>query len=105
MPASLDTISVKLDYVITVAELTADRVARLEDDRIRAEKAMEGLRGLALRLSAASMALAASRAVAAVAAPARALAAMAVGAFAGGFLGTLVWQLVHAHSALAGVLP
>jgi hypothetical protein len=105
MPATMETISIKLDYVITVADLTADRVAKLEDDWIRAEKTMEGLRGLALRLSAASMALAASRAVAAIAAPTRTVLALAGGAFAGGFLGTIAWQILHAHSALASVLP
>jgi hypothetical protein len=51
------------------------------------------------------MALAASRAVAAIAAPTRTVLALAGGAFAGGFLGTIVWQLLHAHTALAGVLP
>lgn len=41
----------------------------------------------------------------AVAAPTRAIAALMAGAFAGGFVGTIVWQLVHAKASMAGLLP
>ena len=105
MPSTLDLISGKLDHAITVIELTADRVRSLEDGRIRAERVETSMQDIARRLSAAGIAMATARAVAAVAVPTRALTAMAAGAFAGGFLGTLAWQFAHAHTALAGVLP
>ena len=105
MTVTMDTIDAKLSHVITVAELTARDVETLRDAHVRYERNVDAMRSLALRLSAAGIAMATSRAVQAVAMPSRALAALAGGAFAGGFLGTLLWQLVHAHTAVAGVLP
>lgn len=105
MPATLDLIAGKLDHVILVAELTADRVQRVEDAQLRTEETVSKMRSIALRLSAASLALSASRALSAIASPTRSLAALAVGAFGGGFVATLLWQLLHAKTALAGLLP
>lgn len=105
MPATLDTVSAKLDHVITIAELTANRVEQVDARVVQVERAGESMRKVALRLSAASIALATSRAIAAVAAPTRSLAVMAAGAFAGGFIGTILWQLTHAHTALASWMP
>ena len=105
MSATLDTIAGKLDHAITVIELTCDRVRQLEDGRIKAERVEASMRGIAMRLSAAGVAMSVARAAAAVAVPTRALAIMAAGSFAGGFLGTVLWQLVHTRVALAGVLP
>ena len=105
MPATLETLHGKLDHAITVLELTADRVQQLEDGRIRAERTEASMREVALRLSAAGIAMSVARTVSAVAVPTRALALMAGGAFAGGFLGTILYQLAHAHAALAGVMP
>ena len=105
MSATMETIDAKLSHAITLVELTARDVESLRDAHVRYERNVASMRGLALRLSAAGVAMATARAVQAVAMPSRALAALAGGAFAGGFLGTILWQLVHAHAALAGVLP
>jgi len=98
MAATLETVSGKLDHLITVAEVTASRVERLEDGRDRAEKVEKGMRSLAMRLSAAGIAMS-------VVPSFRWMAVTAGGSFAGGLLGTLIWQFLHAHAAIAGVLP
>lgn len=105
MSATMETIDAKLSHAITLVELTARDVESLRDAHVRYERNVASMRGLALRLSAAGVAMATARAVQAVAMPSKTIAAMAAGAFAGGFLGTVLWQILHAHTAFAGLLP
>jgi hypothetical protein len=93
MPASLETIGARLDHAITVLELTAVRVQRLEDGRVRSEQVEASMRTIAHRLSAAALAMSVSRAVGTL----RAAAIMGAGAFLGGFTGELVWRVLAPH--------
>jgi hypothetical protein len=93
MPATLETIGARLDHAITVLELTADRVQRLEDGRMQAEQVEASMRKIALRLSASALALSASRAVGTL----RAASLMVAGGFLGGFTGELVWRVLGPH--------
>ena len=105
LPATLETISGRLDHAITVIELTAQQVQKLDDARMETARVEASMRKIALKLSASAMSLSAARVVAAMALPARSIAVMAAGAFGGGFVGSILWQMLHAHSAMAGVLP
>ncbi len=95
----------KVDHLITVVEVMNGRVEKLDAAQEQTRKLERSMRRLALRLSTAALAMSSSRVVAAVAAPTRSLAAMAFGAFAGGFVGTILWQLLHAKASMAGILP
>lgn len=101
MPISLDTVAAKLDHAITVIELTAERVRRIDDAHIETARVEKSMRSIALRLSATALALSAARVTAAVAPTGRAVLVTVAGAFAGGFVGSLLWQLWHAGPALA----
>ena len=101
----METIDAKLSHVITIAELTAKDVEQLRDDHVRYERNVDAMRSLALRLSATGIAMATARAVGAIAVPTESLLALAAGAFGGGYAARILWQLLHAHAALAGVLP
>jgi hypothetical protein len=105
MVATLEGVNGKLDHLITVTEVTAARVRRLEDGHVETARVEASMRGIAMRLSATSMAIGAARVASAVALPARSLAVMAAGSFGGGFVGSILWQLLHSHTAMAGVLP
>ena len=97
----MESIAGRLDHVITVVDLMARQVQALEDDRARAAATERAMRRIAMRLSAAGISMATARAFAAIAAPSRILAATAAGAFAGGLVGTMLWQIWHASAALA----
>lgn len=101
MPATLESVAGKLDHLITVAEVTAQRVERLEDEQERTRSIERGLRGLAERLSSAALRMSARLALAAALPPARNVVLTVVGAFAGGLAGTVLWHVLHASAALA----
>ena len=101
MPATLEAVDGKLTHLITVAEVTAQRVERLEDGHERVLHVERNLRGLAERLSSAALRMSARIALAAAIPPARTVVLTTAGAFAGGLVGTLAWHILHAAQALA----
>ena len=101
MPATLEILDGKLTHLVTVAEVTAQRVERLEDEQERARRVERSLRGLTERVSAAALRMSARLALAAAIPPFRTVALMTAGAFAGGVVGTFLWQALHAASAIA----
>ena len=105
MTPTLEAMSGKLDHLITVVEVVADRVERLEDSQDRFIRFADSMRKIAMRLSSAGVAMATARALGVIAVPTRSLVALAAGAFGGTFAATILWQLLHARAALAGIVP
>jgi hypothetical protein len=101
MPATLETVDGKLTHLVTVAEVTAQRVERLEDSYERILGVERSLRGLAERVSSAALRMSARLALAAAIPPFHNVALVTVGAFAGGLVGTVLWHAIHAATAVA----
>jgi hypothetical protein len=99
--ASLDLVNGKLSHLITVAEVTAQRVQRLEDEQERTRATERTLRRLVERTSGAALQLSAALALKTVLPGARTLVLTTAGAFAGGLVGTLLWQALHVGASLA----
>jgi len=99
---TLDTVSARLDHVITVVEIMAGRVESIHshwegrmDGLMKRERALSTL---ARRLGSAAFSMAAARIIP----KGRWLLATSLGAFVGGVVGAMAWQWLHAASALAG---
>jgi hypothetical protein len=101
MPVSLETMSAKLDHAVLVIELMAGQVRRIDDARVETERVERSMRSIALRLTKTAMTMSAARVAAAIAPTGRAVLVTVAGSFAGGFVGSLLWQFWHAGSALA----
>jgi hypothetical protein len=90
-----------MDRAITVIEVVARRVESMDDrweERIdRLAERERALSTLARRLGSAALSMSAARIMPRV----RWLLATSLGAFTGGIVGSMLWQWVHATSALA----
>lgn len=98
---SIELLTARLDHIVTVIEVMADRVESIDDrwenrmDRLMARE--QAMSHLARRLGSAALSMSAARLMPTF----RWLFATSLGAFAGGIVGAVVWQWVHAASALA----
>jgi len=99
---TIETISARLDHCITVIEVMASRVESMDDrwDTRVSEltKRERALSSLATRLGTTGLRLSA----ASLMPKGRWVVATSLGAFVGGIFGAMIWQLLHAASALAG---
>lgn len=98
---TIETMSARLDHMITVVEVMAARVESMDDrweNRVtRLTERERALSSLASRLGSAALSMSMAR----VMPKARWLVATSIGAFAGGVVGSMVWQWLHAAVALA----
>jgi hypothetical protein len=98
---TLETLGGRLDHLITVVELMSARVESMDDSwegRVsRLTERERALSSLASRLASAALSMSGARLMP----RARWLVATSVGAFAGGVVGSMVWQWAHAAAALA----
>jgi hypothetical protein len=98
---TIETVGARLDHAITVIEVMASRVESMDDlleSRLtRLTERERALASLASRLASAALSMSMAR----VMPKGRWLVATSVGAFAGGVVGSMVWQWVHAAAALA----
>lgn len=101
LPVSLELVSAKLDRAIIGLELMAVQVQKLDSAREESARMERSMRSIAARLSGAALALSAARVAAAVVPSGRWLAVTAGMAFAGGFVGSVIWQMVHVSQVLA----
>ena len=97
MPPTLETIDGKLTHVITVVEVTSDRVERLEDDRERLHRVERSLQRMIGRVSTAALQVSARLVVASAVPPMRSLFVMGGGAFLGGAAATFAIRLLVGH--------
>ena len=100
-PATLETVNAKLNHLITVVEVLAKQVERVDDQIVSVEKTEKRMMTITRNLSNATLQLSAARIAAAILPAPRAMLVMSTGAFLGGLVGSVAWQWLHAASAFA----